>query len=267
MADEGIAYHVLVPRQVRLVRCSLGIALPLTAVLALTSPIPAFAHEERVSGGFEFVVGWGDEPAYTGLKNTVQVTVTEVGTGSPVTDLGDSLMVEVIKGSETVSLPLEANVSPDVDGTASDYRARLTPTRPGTYTLRLIGTIRSQSVDESFTSAPGTFDEVEDGANIQFPIKDPSPGEIATRIDREVPRLSIRTDTVEAALAEAEERVDDARTVATVAMLVGALGLLAAAGALLVARGHALPRIRSKTGEPKVGGGKAPADQAGSASQ
>lgn len=218
-------------------------------------------------GGFELVVGWGEEPAYTGLKNSVQVTISEADTGSPVSDLGDSFKVEVIKGEERISLPLEANFGPGATGTAGDYRAGLTPTRPGTYTLRLTGTIRGQSVDESFTSGQDTFDEVEDVANLQFPAKDPSTGQLATRIDREVPRLASRSDAVEAALTEAAERVDDAQTLATVAMLVGVLGLFTAAGALVVARGRALPGGRSKAGGPKVGGDEAPAEQAGSASR
>lgn len=46
----------------------------------------ASAHEERATGGFRFVVGWGDEPAYTGFKNSVQVTVSEADGGAPVTD-------------------------------------------------------------------------------------------------------------------------------------------------------------------------------------
>lgn len=258
------AYHVLVPREVRRVRRSFGVVLPLAAVLVLAGAIPALAHEARVTGGFEFVVGWGDEPAYTGLKNSVQVSITEADTGSPVTDLGDNLKAEVIKGSERVVLPLVADIGRGATRTAGDYRAWLMPTRPGTYTVRLIGSIRGQSLDESFTSAQNTFDEVEDVANIQFPAKDPSTGQLAIRIDREVPRLGIRTDAVETALAEADDRVHGARTLATVAMLVGVLGLLTAAGALVAARSGARSPESVKAGGPEAGGGEARAEQAGS---
>lgn len=164
-------------------------------------------------------------------------------------------------------LALEVNSGSGGNGTAGDYRAWLTPTRPGTYTLRLVGSIRSQPVDESFTSAENTFDEVEEVANIQFPAKDPSAGQLATRIEREVPRLGIRTDAVEAALASADERVDHARTLAMVAMLVGALGLLTVAGALVIARGRALPRGRSEVGGPKLEGGGPAVEREGSTSR
>lgn len=86
----------------------LEVALPLAAVFAVTAT-PISAHEQRATGGSRLEVGWGDEPAYTGLKNSVQVTVSEADGGAPVTDLGDSLEVEVIKGSDKITLPLQAD--------------------------------------------------------------------------------------------------------------------------------------------------------------
>lgn len=211
---------------------ALGAALPLTALLAGAGLSPASGHESRGAGDLRFVVGWGEEPAFTGFRNSVQVTVVEGDAGPPVTNAGDSLKVEVIKGSEKLTLPLDAT-GPAAPG---DYRAWLTPTRPGAYTFRLFGSVRGQAVDESFTSSPTTFDEVEDVGGIQFPVKDPSRGELATRIDREVPRLQARIDSVDARLREAASRVDTARTVAAVGAGAGAVGLLVAGGALLAAR-------------------------------
>lgn len=189
---------------------------------------PASAHETRAAGPVRFVVGWGDEPSFTGFKNSVQVSVSETN-GSPVTDLGDGLTVEVIKGEDKTTLPLVPNFRVGGFGTPGDYRAWLTPTRPGGYTFHLTGTVRGQKVDETFTSSKTTFNDVEDVTNIAFPAKDPSTGQLATRIDREVPRL-------EAAVREAEDQADSARTLALVGVAVGAIGLLAAAAALMVAR-------------------------------
>ena len=231
-------------------------ALSLTAVVAVLGAAPAFAHERRVVGPFQFVVGWGDEPVYTGFKNSVQVTLSEANGGPPITDLGESLRVEVIKGADRVTLPLEANFRVGAFGTPGDYRAWLTPTRPGTYTFRLTGSIRGQSVDESFTSSRTTFNDVDDVANIQFPAKDPSTGQLATRITREIPRA------VEAGLGETDEQVDRARTLAVIGVVVGALGLVTAAGALV-----AVNRTRSRPDGPKVGRSKAGTEQARSLSR
>jgi hypothetical protein len=189
---------------------------------------PAWAHETRATGPVRFVVGWGDEPSFTGFKNSVQVTVSEAN-GSPITDLGDALTVEVIKGDDKTTLPLVPNFRVGAFGTPGDYRAWLTPTRPGGYTFHLTGAVRGQKVDETFTSSKTTFNDVEDVTNIAFPAKDPSTGQLATRIDREVPRL-------EAAVQKAEDQADTAQTVALVGVAVGVVGLLAAAAALVVAR-------------------------------
>jgi hypothetical protein len=186
----------------------------------------ASAHEGRATGPVRLSVGWGDEPAYTGVRNSVQVTLSEANGGAPVTDVVDSLKVEVIKGEDKVTLPLARA------GTAGDYRAPLTPTRPGSYTFRITGTVRAQNIDESFTSSRTTFNDVEDIASIQFPAKDPTTGQLATRVDREVPRL-------EAAVAAAEDQAATARTLAMAGLAVGALGLLAAAGAFVAGRRRA----------------------------
>lgn len=213
----------------KLVARSLAVALPLTAVLALVTAAPALAHERRTVGGYQFVVGWGDEPAYSSFKNSIQVTLSEANGGAPVTDLGDTLKVEVTKGSDRATLPLVANFRVGAFGTPGDYRAWLTPTRPGTYTFHFTGTVRGQSVDETFTSSKTTFNDVEDVATSEFPAKDPSTGELATRLDREVPRL-------DSAATKAKDDAGSARTLAVVGIAVGAAGLVAAVAALVVAR-------------------------------
>ena len=206
-------------------------ALAMTSILAVVGATPAFAHERRSVGAFQFVVGWGDEPSYTGFKNSVQVTITEANGGAAVTDITDGLKVEVTKGADKTSLPLVANFRVGAFGTPGDYRAWVTPTRPGPYTFRFTGSIRGQSVDESFSSSKTTFNDVEDVAAIQFPAKDPSTGQLSTRIDREVPRL-------EGDVRRAQDAADGARTLALVGVGVGVLGLVAAGGAVMRGRGR-----------------------------
>jgi hypothetical protein len=204
------------------------LALSLTTTLAVAGAGPAAAHENRTAGPLRFVVGWGDEPAYTGFKNSVQVTISETN-GAPVTDVTDTLKVEVIKGQEKITSPLVPNFRVGAFGTPGDYRAWLTPTRPGAYTFHISGTIRGQNVDESFSSSRTTFNDVEDVSSIQFPAKDPSTGQLAMRVDREFPRL-------DSAVQQAEDEASTARTIAIAGLGVGVLGLLAGAGALVVAR-------------------------------
>jgi hypothetical protein len=220
----------------------------LATVFVLTLSAPALAHEERVVGAYHFVVGWGDEPAYAGLKNSVQL-ILSTKAGKPVTSLGDSLKVEVIFGQQQMELPFEPAFDPEEGfGTLGDYRAWLIPTAPGTYTFHLVGAIGKQKVDERFTSGPTTFDDIADPAEVEFPTKVPTGTELAGRLDREIPRL---TAAVASARSEAEDKADSARTLAIVGIVVGAVGLVLALVAVIGWRAAA----RRSTPPVSAGGG------------
>lgn len=153
------------------------------AVTALGGAPGAGAHETAQFGGHELVVGWADEPTYVGVRNAVQVSVYEsVGEdgerGDPVEGLEDRLRVEVTLGEEsTGSLAMRS-----VFDSPGEYRADLTPTRPGAYTFHLTGEIDGEPIDESF-SPPG-FDEVRSGTEIEFPDDAPSRAELADAVER-----------------------------------------------------------------------------------
>ncbi len=209
-------------------------------VLALPNPA-ALAHEGRNQGDLEMVVGFGTEPAYAGQPNSVELIL--VHEGEPVVDLGNTLDVEVSFGDQTQTFPLEPNFAVGAFGEPGDYRAWFIPTRAGQYTFHFTGTIDGEDVDQTFTSGPRSFSDVEDTKQIQFPVQDPTNGELAVRIDQEVPRLTSATEEARAAatsaVGDARTAADDAssaQTFAILALAVGALGVALAAGALLFAR-------------------------------
>jgi len=202
----------------------------LTATFVLALSAPAFAHEQRTVGAYSFVVGWGDEPAYAGLKNSVQLLLSTKA-GKPVTNLGDTLKVEVIVGQQQMELPLEPAFGPEEGfGTLGDYRAWIIPTSPGTYTFHFVGSIGKQKVDERFTSGPTTFDDLADPADVEFPTKVPTGTELAARLDREIPRLN---EGIAAARSDARDEASTAKTLGTVGIVVGALGLILAIVAMV----------------------------------
>jgi hypothetical protein len=90
-----------------------GIAAAATALLATAGVIagataPAGAHERRQVGQFVMRVGWADEPTYAGVKNGVQVLLSDAS-GKPYTDVPEKLKVVVEFGSaKTAPLPLVA---------------------------------------------------------------------------------------------------------------------------------------------------------------
>jgi hypothetical protein len=151
----------------------------------------------------------------------------------PVTDLGDTLKVDVSTGNDDnqkLSLTMEPNFEVGGDGTPGDYRAWFIPTAPGPYTFHFTGGIKGQAVDQKFTSSPTTFDEVQDPARVEFPAKDPTTGQLSVRVDRETQRLN---QALAASESRAKDAADQARLIAVAGVVVGALGLAAGAWALL----------------------------------
>lgn len=153
---------------------SCGVVAACVAVL----PHGADAHETReVAGGYEFVVGFIDEPAYVGEKNGLFLEVSNPnaaatpsadeaegmhGGGAPVLGLIETLQAEVGYGSETMELEL----IPSFDNPGS-YLGYFFPTAEGDYTFRIFGEIDGVAVDESFTSSPEGFASVE--PRLEFP--------------------------------------------------------------------------------------------------
>ena len=220
-----------------------SIRLALTGGLLLTMLVllagPAGAHEGRHVGDLEMVVGFGEEPAFAGQPNSVELLLFHHG-GEPIIDLGDTLSVTVGFGDQSTDLSVEPFFEIGEFGTPGDYRAWFIPTRAGQYSFHFVGTIQATKIDETFTSGPKTFDDVVNPADSEFPVKDPTNGELAERIDREIPRLeSSISDAKAAADRSVESAADDAsgaRTIAIVGVVLGALGVIAAIAAITMTR-------------------------------
>ena len=199
-----------------------------TAVLAVVMvPLlaaPALAHGEHKVANYKVEVGFGTEPAYAGVTNSVQLIISD--NDKPVTD-AKGLKVAVSTGdAEAKALPLEPYFGDDW-GTPGDYRAFFIPTAPGAYTFKLTGTLGGKKVDESYTSGKDGFDEVTDPAEVQYPAPEPSGSQLTSRLDRETARLNA---ALAAEREQADDQVADARRLATIGLVLGALGLLAAVG-------------------------------------
>lgn len=189
---------------------------------------PAAAHTTKKVGAYTFVVGWGSEPAYSGLLNSVQLVLSKTATGKPVVNLGTSLSVTVLYGTQKLPMALTPTFDPDTGfGTPGDYRAWFFPTAPGNYTFHFVGKIGTQAVDQSFTSGPTTFSTVEDPMNAQFPAKAPSNAQISQRLDTVLPRLTNAASTTSSS---------GGRTLGIVGIIVGTLGLIVGGIALVRAR-------------------------------
>lgn len=219
-----------------LLASGIGLVLAVGVVLGLTAA--AGAHERRQVGSYVMRVGWAEEPTYAGLKNGVQLLLSDAS-GKPFTEVPEDLKVVVIFGTQkTDPLPLLAAFGRH-SGTPGDFRAAIIPTRPGNYTFHFVGTLKGQQIDESFTSSETTFDPVQQATAIEFPAKDPSTGELTEKLDRLDARLQSLQGTVQAGTAAAGR-----------AELVGGTGLVCGIAGILVGLGARGRRNGGRMGAP-----------------
>ena len=157
-------------------------------------------------GAAEANDGHAARAGVTGLANSLVVEVTHLGA-----DMSDS---GVARRMALSPLP----------GERGGYVAPFIPTVPGPYRFRFVGTIEGLPVDETFTSGPGTFDDVRSATEAQFPRPVPSAREIA--------------GVASAAQQQARDASDDAAaalTVAVIGLAVGGVGLMTGVGLALYA--------------------------------
>jgi len=195
-----------------------------TAVLAVVSAPAAFAHESRKVGRWNFDVGWQIEPTYTGFPNAVHLGLNDAN-DKPYLTLGDTLKVDVTTGGKSITLAFQPNFEGG-EGELGVYIAAVLPTRPGTYAFRIYGTIKGDKIDQTFTCGETTFDCVKDAAEAQFPVRDPSSAQLATKIDKAAGRSANAAKT-------AKDAADQAKILGYVGIGLGALALI-----LALARGR-----------------------------
>ena len=181
-------------------------------IITLVTASVVLGHETREVGEYTLVVGFLDEPVYNGEKSGLDLRVSRGE--EPVEGLEETLAAEVTFAGSTRDLTLSATF-----GEPGAYRSVFFPTAAGPYTFRIFGEIDGEAVDESFTSGADTFSEVQDVVGGQFPVVYPAMG------DR----------------ARDAEAGAGAATTATIALILGAGGLLAG----LVALGVTLARRRA----------------------
>ncbi|HEV2192706.1 MAG TPA: hypothetical protein VGR54_03700 [Nitrosopumilaceae archaeon] len=122
---------------------------------------PASAHITKVYGNYLVTVGWENEPVYNGLMNAPLVIVKK-GSGDsakPVINALANMQISVKYGSVTKQLDFVPSNTAD-----GQYVAPLIPTRIGSYSLIMKGTIENQSID---TEIP--LDDVASIDTLNFP--------------------------------------------------------------------------------------------------
>jgi hypothetical protein len=211
----------------------MAIVAGLSAAVVILPAATASAHEVRTVGAYRFTVGFGNEPAYLGQENFVQFFLATTS-GKPVTNPTNSLKLDVEVGNQKKALALEPSFDPDTGlGTPGEYDAFFFPTTIGKYTFHFHGSIHGQKIDQSFTSGPESFSEVESPASVEFPAKVPTTSDIAGLLNRALPRFDRQLAEERSSL---ESKIDSARLFGIIGIAVGAVGLAAAGAALALRR-------------------------------
>ncbi len=161
----------------RLIRLA-GASVLMAAVALVVISAGTSAHERRdvADGQYRFVVGFLNEPAFSGQQNGLELRVakldpaaTPVAEGedpptTPVEGLDATLQAEVFFADQSMPLVISASF-----GEPGSYESVFFPTQPGDYSFHIFGTIEGVAIDETFTSGPDTFGPMEDPAPLQFP--------------------------------------------------------------------------------------------------
>lgn len=148
------------------------------ASLLLTSGT-AYAHERRMVGPYQFIVGWLNEPAYVGQLNSLDLRITDTRSNKPVTGLEKTFKADVSAGGlAPYALTVAARF-----GTDGAYNGWVMPTVVGAYTFHITGQIETQNVDEKFQSGPNTFGDIQDTATLQYPTKVPVADDLGKKLD------------------------------------------------------------------------------------
>lgn len=140
----------------------------------------ASAHITKVFGNYLVTAGWQNEPTYAGLLNSPIVEVKK-GSGDnakPVINALANMQISIKYGSVTKQLDFVPDST--VDG---QYVSPLIPTKIGSYSLVMKGTIENQTIDTEIA-----LDDVAGIDTLNFPpssaVDNSNVGQVGTIIDQ-----------------------------------------------------------------------------------
>jgi len=190
-----------------------GLVVSLSAaLLALSAPIRAV--DRQTVGSIHLTIGWGDESAFAGSRNSIDVSVTD-STGAPAADPTNTLSVELLFGDRRLRLPLLP-----VERQPGMYRAWIVPSRAGSYGFHISGRLNGETIDITSACSENTFPCMREPGEVQFPEKDPTPAQLAENDSRSQVRV--------------QQAIDDATEARLISFMALAVSTAAVAMAVLV---------------------------------
>src|SRR5918911_2581538 len=151
------------PMQIRSAVLSMTlIVATIFLIFSLFNMKTAYAHITKNFGNIQIEVGWSNEPPLVGELNNVIVQANQTSgknTQTPIINALAGMDIAVKYGG--VTKPLDFVPSEETEGM---YNGQMIPTRPGTYSLVMNGTIQNQKINAEIP-----LDLVESTQKLNFP--------------------------------------------------------------------------------------------------
>jgi hypothetical protein len=226
------------------------VTLTLVLVFSFSTVKIAYAHLTKKFGNLSVTVGWSNEPALVGELNNAIVGVNQTS-GKTSTGVINALAnVNVLAKYGGVTKPLDFVPSEQTDGL---YNGKMIPTRIGSYSLVMNGTIQGQKINAQIP-----LDEVQGKQQISFPDSGSSSGVgggggdatgaasnsnnvgpqlqgILSQLSNDIDSTKNSVDTMAKNNADTQKSVQDLKNAADRSYMIGMAGIGAGAAGIVIA--------------------------------
>jgi hypothetical protein len=195
------------------------------------------AHVNKIFGNISLDVGWSTEPPLIDEINNIVILVEDTGSGQSeavINALADTT-TSIMYGR--VSEPIDFVPSGTTDGL---YESEIIPTRLGTYSVIINGTIKQQPI----VNAKFDIEEVEGKESISFPDKDSgaSQDNVDPNMQSALSQLAIEINDVDSRISGLENNsldtrseLDNIRSSQDLIYLVASVGIGTGVGGIVMA--------------------------------
>ena len=226
------------------------VTLTLVLVFSFSTVKIAYAHLTKKFGNLSVTVGWSNEPALVGELNNAIVQVNQTS-GKTSTGVINALAnMNVLAKYGGVTKPLDFVPSEQTDGL---YNGKMIPTRIGSYSLVMNGTIQGQKINAQIP-----LDEVQGKQQISFPDSGSSSGVgggggdvtgavsssnnvgpqlqgILSQLSNDIDSTKNSVDTMAKNNADTQKSVQDLKNAADRSYMIGMAGIGAGAAGIVIA--------------------------------
>jgi len=142
------------------------LAIIALTIIFTTYVTPAYAHITKQFGNISLEVGWTEEPPLVGQLNSAIIVVEKMVTGGNSTPVSNALsQLDIKEKYGGITKLIEFVPSEQTEG---GYEAKIIPTRIGSYSLLMNGSIQNQNI----TNVEIPLDEVEGTQMFSFPDRE-----------------------------------------------------------------------------------------------